>query len=123
VCWSGNSSASDRPSALSGARQNLEASHGGDPPDLLTTWGDILTVYHGVYPSYHAGAILAAKFRPERKGLEALLDPTAVADAPFAAAREVLRRRSQALAPVMAELRACAQAGRLSVPLAELAPS
>jgi thiopeptide-type bacteriocin biosynthesis protein len=69
------------------------------------------------------GHQLAAKFRPERKGLEALLDPAAVGDAPFAAAREILRRRSQALAPVTAELSACARAGRLSVPLTELAPS
>jgi thiopeptide-type bacteriocin biosynthesis protein len=69
------------------------------------------------------GHQLAARFRPERKGLEALLDPAAVLDAPFAAAREVLRRRSQSLAPVMAELRVCAQAGRLSMPLIELAPS
>jgi thiopeptide-type bacteriocin biosynthesis protein len=76
---------------------------------------------------FHADAAfghqLAARFRQERKGLEALLDPAAVADAPFAAALEVLRRRSQALAPVTAELRVCAQAGRLSVPLTELAPS
>jgi thiopeptide-type bacteriocin biosynthesis protein len=82
---------------------------------------------HTFATEFHAdakfGHQLAARFRPERKGLEALLDPTAVADAPFAAALEVLRRRSQALAPVMAELRACAQAGRLSVPLTELAPS
>lgn len=69
------------------------------------------------------GHQLAARFRPERKGLERLLDPNAVADAPLAASGEVLRHRSQALAPVMAELRACAQAGWLSVPLAELAPS
>jgi thiopeptide-type bacteriocin biosynthesis protein len=66
---------------------------------------------------------LATKFRPERKGLEALLDPATTAHAPFAGALDVLRRRSQALAPVMAELRACAQAGRLSVLLTELAPS
>jgi thiopeptide-type bacteriocin biosynthesis protein len=76
---------------------------------------------------FHAGPEfghqLAAKFRPERKGLEALLAPAASADAPFAAALEILRRRSQVLAPVMAKLRACAQAGRLSVSLTELAPS
>jgi thiopeptide-type bacteriocin biosynthesis protein len=76
---------------------------------------------------FHADAAfghqLAARFRPERRDLEALLDPAASADAPFAAAREVLRRRSQALAPVLAELQACAQAGQLSLSLAELAPS
>jgi thiopeptide-type bacteriocin biosynthesis protein len=69
------------------------------------------------------GHQLAARFRPERKGLEALLDPAAVADAPFAVALDILRRRSRALAPVMAELQACAQAGRLSVSLTDLAPS
>jgi thiopeptide-type bacteriocin biosynthesis protein len=69
------------------------------------------------------GHQLAHRFRPERKGLEALLDLAAVADAPFAAPLEVLRRRSEALAPVTAEMRARAQAGRLSVPLTELAPS
>jgi thiopeptide-type bacteriocin biosynthesis protein len=69
------------------------------------------------------GHQLAAKFRPERKGLVALIDPAAVADAPFAAALEILRRRSQALAPLMAELRACAQAGRLALSLTDLAPS
>jgi thiopeptide-type bacteriocin biosynthesis protein len=69
------------------------------------------------------GHQLAAKFRPERKGLEALLGPAAVADTPYAAALEVLRRRSRALAPMMTGLRACARASRLSVPLTELAPS
>jgi thiopeptide-type bacteriocin biosynthesis protein len=66
---------------------------------------------------------LAARFRKERKGLEALLDPTAVADPALAAGREVLSRRSRSLAPVMAELMACAQAGRLSIPLHDLAAS
>jgi thiopeptide-type bacteriocin biosynthesis protein len=69
------------------------------------------------------GHQLAAKFRPERKGLEGLLDPKGGADTPFDAALEILRRRSRLLAPVMVELRCCAQAGRLSVPLADLALS
>jgi thiopeptide-type bacteriocin biosynthesis protein len=76
---------------------------------------------------FHADAAfghqLASRFRPERKGLEALLDPAAVLDGPFAAAREVLRRRSRALAPVTAELRARAEDGRLTASLTELAPS
>ena len=38
---------------------------------------------------------LGAKFRPERKGLEALLDPTPEADTPLASGLEVLRRRSR----------------------------
>jgi thiopeptide-type bacteriocin biosynthesis protein len=66
---------------------------------------------------------LAARFRKERKGLEALLDPTAIADPPLAAGLEILRRRSRSLAPVTVELRADAQAGRLSMPLADLATS
>jgi thiopeptide-type bacteriocin biosynthesis protein len=55
--------------------------------------------------------------------LEALLDPTAVADPPVAVGLEVLRRRSLSVAPVLAELRAFAQAGRLSMPLHDLAAS
>jgi lantibiotic biosynthesis protein len=66
---------------------------------------------------------LGDKFRPERKGLEAVLDQAGGADARLAAGLEVLRRRSERLAPVTAELRACARAGRLSTPLTELAPS
>jgi thiopeptide-type bacteriocin biosynthesis protein len=66
---------------------------------------------------------LAARFRKERKGLEATLDPAAVVDPALAAGLEVLRRRSRSLAPATAELKACAEAGRLSVPLAHLAPS
>jgi thiopeptide-type bacteriocin biosynthesis protein len=66
---------------------------------------------------------LGQKFRPERKSLEALLALNPSTDSRLAPGLAVLRRRSQQLAPVMAELRACAQAGRLSVPLAELAAS
>ncbi len=66
---------------------------------------------------------LAARFRKERKDLEALLEPAVVVDKGLAAGMEVLRRRSLKLTPVVAELRACAQSGRLSVPLTELAVS
>jgi thiopeptide-type bacteriocin biosynthesis protein len=66
---------------------------------------------------------LGTKFRPERAGLVALLDPTPETDTPLAFGLEVLRRRSQRLAPVLAELKACARAGRLTVPLPELAVS
>jgi thiopeptide-type bacteriocin biosynthesis protein len=66
---------------------------------------------------------LGTRFRPERAGLMALLDPTPVTDTPLAFGREVLRRRSRRLAPVLAELKACARAGRLTVPLPELAVS
>jgi thiopeptide-type bacteriocin biosynthesis protein len=66
---------------------------------------------------------LGTKFRPERAGLLALLDPTPEVDTPLACGREVLRRRSEWLAPVIAELKSCARAGRLTVPLPELAVS
>ncbi len=66
---------------------------------------------------------LAARFRAERRSLEGLLDPAAVPDASLAAGLEVLRRRSQQLASVVCELQACAGAGRLSMPLDELAKS
>src|SRR5262249_35861838 len=66
---------------------------------------------------------LGTKFRPERKDLEGLLDRTPGAVACLVPGREVLRHRSERLAPLAAELRACARAGRLSVPLTELAPS
>jgi hypothetical protein len=52
-----------------------------------------------------------------------LLDPTPETDIPFTFEREVLRRRSQRLAPVRAELESCARSGRLLVPLPELAVS
>jgi thiopeptide-type bacteriocin biosynthesis protein len=66
---------------------------------------------------------VGTKFRPERAGLMALLDLTPEIDTPLAFGREVLRRRSHRLAPVLAELKACARAGRLTVPLPELAVS
>jgi thiopeptide-type bacteriocin biosynthesis protein len=66
---------------------------------------------------------LGNKFRAERKSLEALLDGAADADTRLAPGLEVLRRRSEQLAPVVAELQASARAGRLAVPLTELAPS
>jgi thiopeptide-type bacteriocin biosynthesis protein len=66
---------------------------------------------------------LGARFRMERPGLEALIGPTPGDDARLASGLEVLRRRSEELAPVTAGLRACARAGRLSVPVSELARS
>jgi thiopeptide-type bacteriocin biosynthesis protein len=66
---------------------------------------------------------LGTKFRTERAGLVALLDSTPVTDTPVAFGREVLRRRSERLAPVVTELRSCARAGQLTVPLPELAVS
>jgi thiopeptide-type bacteriocin biosynthesis protein len=66
---------------------------------------------------------LGAKFRPQRSSLEALLGQTAGADARLAPGLEVLRRRSDRLAPVLGELKARERAGWLSVPLTELAPT
>jgi thiopeptide-type bacteriocin biosynthesis protein len=66
---------------------------------------------------------LGSKFRKERKNLEALFGATSGTDARLAAGLEVLQRRSERLAPVMAELQTCARTGRLSVPLVDLAPS
>jgi thiopeptide-type bacteriocin biosynthesis protein len=76
---------------------------------------------------FHAGAEFkhqsGNKFRAQRQSLEALLDLVPGGDDWFAGDLAVLRRRSERLAPVMAELQACARAGRLSVPLTELAAS
>jgi thiopeptide-type bacteriocin biosynthesis protein len=66
---------------------------------------------------------LGQKFRPERKGLEALLDLNPGGIDRLGPGLETFRRRSARLAPVTAELRECARSGRLSVPLTELAPS
>jgi thiopeptide-type bacteriocin biosynthesis protein len=81
----------------------------------------------GFAAEFRAGADfkhqLGTRFRPERPSLEALLGPTPGGDARLASGLEVLRHRSERLAPVTAELRTCAGAGRLSVPLAELAVS
>src|SRR5205814_10507196 len=66
---------------------------------------------------------IADRFRHERKSLEALLDPANDANNPLAPGFGVFARRSARLAPIVAELKACAQAGRLGLPLTELAPS
>jgi thiopeptide-type bacteriocin biosynthesis protein len=66
---------------------------------------------------------LGLKFRQERRSLEALLDRATGTDVSLALGLEALQRRSERLKPVATELKACSQAGRLSVPLAELASS
>jgi thiopeptide-type bacteriocin biosynthesis protein len=66
---------------------------------------------------------LGEKFRKERRELEALLDPAGAGEGLPAAALAALRRRSEQVAPVAAELRAAAQSGRLTQPLEALAPS
>jgi thiopeptide-type bacteriocin biosynthesis protein len=66
---------------------------------------------------------LSAKFRPERRGVESLLNSAPHSDGPVAEVMEILRRRSAELVPVMTELRASAEDGTLSRPLTELAAS
>jgi thiopeptide-type bacteriocin biosynthesis protein len=66
---------------------------------------------------------LGEKFRKERRELEALLDPAGDGEGLPAAALTALRRRSEQVAPLAAELRAAAQSGRLTQPLEALAPS
>jgi thiopeptide-type bacteriocin biosynthesis protein len=82
---------------------------------------------HAFAAEFHAGADfknqLGTRYRRERKNLEALFDPGGETEARLADGLEILRRRSRSLALVLAELRACAGSGRLSVPLVGLAPS
>lgn len=63
------------------------------------------------------------RFRKERPSLAALLDPANDAGSPLAPGLRILEERSRQLAPVAAELRAAERDGRLSLPVAEIAPS
>jgi thiopeptide-type bacteriocin biosynthesis protein len=67
------------------------------------------------------GPRLGERFRLERSDLEVLLDLTEDADHPLAQGIEILQGRSRRWAPVIAELQACAQDGRLAMPLNDLA--
>jgi thiopeptide-type bacteriocin biosynthesis protein len=66
---------------------------------------------------------LGTKFRPERTGLEALLEATSGGEDRLAPGKEVLRLRSERLVPIVDKLRSCARAGRLTVSLPVLAVS
>jgi class I lanthipeptide synthase len=66
---------------------------------------------------------LGAKFRAERPALEALLATPVGTEHPLDPGFEILARRSEALRPVIRELAAREKAGRLTLPLAEIAPS
>jgi thiopeptide-type bacteriocin biosynthesis protein len=66
---------------------------------------------------------LGARYRQARQDLGALLDPARGAGGLLAPGLAVLRRRSERLEPVVTELKACAQAGELTLPLAAVAPS
>ncbi len=68
-------------------------------------------------------AQLSERYRKERQSLEALLSSASDADHALAPGFEILRHRSTKLAPIIAELKACEAAGRLAIPIAELAPS
>jgi thiopeptide-type bacteriocin biosynthesis protein len=63
------------------------------------------------------------RFRKERKELEALLDPQRNAESPLAPGVEILERRSVALRPAVAGLKASEAAGKLTNPVRELAVS
>jgi thiopeptide-type bacteriocin biosynthesis protein len=65
---------------------------------------------------------LSAKYRKERKALETLLW-SAGEDHPYEPGLAVLRQRSEALRPVVAELSALERDGRLTESLEELAGS
>ncbi len=66
---------------------------------------------------------LARRLREKRSLLEGCLESVYDAETPLAAGFRALERRSQALEPIVAELRRAAAAGRLSLPLTELAKS
>jgi thiopeptide-type bacteriocin biosynthesis protein len=95
--------------------------------DLATRRDVIRKVRDAFVAEFHPDASfkhqLSSKFRPERKGLEILLNQAAAANDDLAPELAILCRRSDSLAPVVAELKSRAQAGRLSLSLTELAPS
>jgi lantibiotic biosynthesis protein len=66
---------------------------------------------------------VSRRYRQERASVEALLDPHRDPPPELAASLAALHQRSIVLAPVTQELRALAEAGRLSVDLSELAMS
>ena len=66
---------------------------------------------------------VSRRYRNERASAETLLDPQRDPPAALAASLQALHRRSMVLAPVAQELRAAADAGRLSVDLPDLAMS
>ncbi len=66
---------------------------------------------------------IGERFRKEREELAALLDGKPDAEGPIALGLEVLQRRSVAMKRAIAELKANEAAGKLSIPLQELALS
>ncbi len=83
-------------------------------------------MYHAEYgvkgsPFEH---VLGERFRKERKALEALMDPAKDVNHPhLAAGFEALRLRSEAMAPLVAEIRALDAEGKLTTTLGDLSLS
>jgi thiopeptide-type bacteriocin biosynthesis protein len=75
--------------------------------------------YRGEYPNAHnLDSGIGARWRSERADLTALLDDTK--EHPYELARQVFRRRSERLAPLLAELADRSRRGALSQPLPDL---
>ena len=66
---------------------------------------------------------LSEKFRKERKGLQDLLNPACDAVNLLSQGFDILRQRSEQITPIVAELNACEQAGRLLVSVKDFALS
>ena len=66
---------------------------------------------------------LDEQYRKYRRELESLLDPSRDHASDLAPGIDLLRRRSERLAPIVAELEDAARAGRLTCGVEELAPS
>jgi class I lanthipeptide synthase len=63
------------------------------------------------------------KFRSERRSLFELLEGSKNGPSPFEPGLEILRRRSERLAPLLAELRQRGERGDLAVPFTEIVAS
>lgn len=88
---------------------------------LLRRVRDAFAAEHRLDPKL--GGQIGERYRKERPVLEALLDRSRDDASPVAAGLQVLRRRSERLAPIVAELRALETAGRLTAPVETLAAS
>jgi lantibiotic biosynthesis protein len=66
---------------------------------------------------------LGKKYMKERRKLEALINPDSDKQSPFIEGLAIFRNRSERLAPLVGELKACERAGRLSVPVTGSASS
>jgi lantibiotic biosynthesis protein len=66
---------------------------------------------------------LDQRLREERRSLFPLLDPSGDRESQLAPALEILHRRSERWAPIIAELKSLEGAGRLTQTIAEMAPS